>query len=130
MNDDDDDFGFSDHDLDDLPAHALQHLEASAIRATQHPTPAAPSESDYGLEDGDEVVNLDDELYHDDEPLYPASGHTHGEEQPRRSQADPGQLLQRIQKVRSSTCHSHGARPANRRSWSKRRRARSERPTT
>lgn len=54
----DDEFGFSDPDLDDLPAKTLQHLEATAIRATQ-PLPTAP-ESDYGIDAGDEVVNLDD----------------------------------------------------------------------
>ncbi|KAJ4364502.1 hypothetical protein N0V83_009097 [Neocucurbitaria cava] len=91
--DDDEDFDFSDSDLDDLPANALQHLEINALRATQHQTQqqtqAAP-ESDYGLDDGDEVVNLDDELYH---------GQVGIEEQPRRSQADPSQLLQRIKKL-------------------------------
>jgi hypothetical protein len=55
----DDEFDFSDDDLDDLPANTLQDLEATAIRATQQQTNAAP-DSDYGLDDGDEVVNLDD----------------------------------------------------------------------
>lgn len=59
--DDDDDFDFSDHDLDDLPDDALQHLEANAIRATQHqPQLYVAPQSDYGLDDGDEVVNLND----------------------------------------------------------------------
>ncbi|KAF1850566.1 uncharacterized protein K460DRAFT_372785 [Cucurbitaria berberidis CBS 394.84] len=84
---DDDDFDFSDHDLDDLPANELQHLEASAVRATQQQTQAAP-ESDYGLDDGEEVVNLDDEPYMDVE-----------EPPSRRSQADANQLLQRIKKL-------------------------------
>lgn len=61
----DDDFDFSDHDLDDLPANAIEQFEAAAIRATQQPqqqqTGVAAPESDYGLDDGDEVVNLDDE---------------------------------------------------------------------
>lgn len=58
---DDDEFDFSDTDLDDLPANTLQHLEATAIHATQHQGHAHPApESDYGLDDGDEVVNLDD----------------------------------------------------------------------
>ncbi|KAF2844305.1 hypothetical protein T440DRAFT_523596 [Plenodomus tracheiphilus IPT5] len=60
---DDDDFDFSDPDLDDLPANTLQHLEASAIRATQHQHQHyanADPESDYGLDDGDEVINLND----------------------------------------------------------------------
>lgn len=35
--DDFDDFGFSDHDLDDLPANTLLHLESEARRATQPP---------------------------------------------------------------------------------------------
>ena len=100
---------FSDHDLDDLPANALDDLEASAIRATQQPQqqllfdPEADSD-DYGLEDGDEVVNLDDALGP------PRASHDYGwqtyngqmqvEEQPRPSQADPNALLQRIKKVR------------------------------
>jgi hypothetical protein len=114
-----DDFDFSDTDLDDLPANTLQHLEASAIRATQHQAPPAP-ESDYGLDDGDEVVNLDDDdavpthAYSNAVPQYaqaqPADDYTHNgdsldqdemdvEEQPRRSQADPNTLLSRIKKV-------------------------------
>jgi hypothetical protein len=124
MADDDfDDFdGFSDDDLDALPADALQHLEASAIRATQHQhQPDVEPESDYGLDHGDEVVNLDDapgpapqydqppqhyeyEYAYDDG--YNQNGDTQPydhemdvEEQPRRSQADPNALLQRIKKV-------------------------------
>lgn len=79
--DDDDDFDFSDHDLDDLPANTLLHLEANAIRATQHQAQQhheddqhhehhrqhalqsrsnARPESDYGLDDGDIVINLGD----------------------------------------------------------------------
>lgn len=118
---DEDDFDFSDSDLDDLPVNTLQHLEANAIRATQHPAQVAP-ESDYGLDDGDEVVNLDDDdagtrhVYSVAAPQYtqaqPEYGyHDNGdgqlyedqmevEEQPYRSQADPGQLLSRIKKVR------------------------------
>ena len=58
----DDDFDFSDHDLDDLPANAIEQFEAAAILATQQQTTQhAASESDYGLDDGDEVINLDDE---------------------------------------------------------------------
>jgi hypothetical protein len=115
-----DDFDFSDSDLDDLPANTLQHLEASAVRATQRQAPPAP-ESDYGLDDGDEVVNLDDDdaetthAYNIAVPQYaqaqPAYDYTHNggdtldqdemdvEEQPRRSQADPNTLLSRIKKV-------------------------------
>lgn len=125
---DDDEFDFSDHDLDDLPANTLQHLEASAIRATQRQPSAAP-ESDYGLDDGDEVVNLDDAAkpphaspwvnVDAPPPTQPQQeydcddhnhDHSHGEngdndtmdveELPRRSQADPTPLLQRIKKVR------------------------------
>ncbi|KAF1926913.1 uncharacterized protein M421DRAFT_102043 [Didymella exigua CBS 183.55] len=55
----DDDFDFSDHGLDDLPANAIAQFEAAAIRATQQPQTAP--RSDYGLDDDDEVVNLDDE---------------------------------------------------------------------
>lgn len=57
--DQDDDFEFSDDDLDDLPANTLQQLETTAIHATQHDE-APAAESDYGLDDGDEVINLDD----------------------------------------------------------------------
>jgi hypothetical protein len=123
----DDEFDdFSDDDLDDLPANALQHLEASAIRATQH-QPDADPESDYGLDDGDEVVNLDDASgpprastwVTDQAPQYTQPQHNYDysyddndnenddhddhmdvEEPPRRSQADPNALLQRIKKVR------------------------------
>lgn len=55
----DDDFDFSDHDLDDLPANAIEQFEAAAIRATQQ-AQARRAESNYGLDDGDEVINLDD----------------------------------------------------------------------
>lgn len=157
----DDDFGFSDDDFDDLPANTLQHLEASAIRATQQPQQqqqqqqpqhdAAP-ESDYGLDDGEEVVNLDDASGPQraspwvaaDAPQYTQPqqdydydyGYGHGydqqpqhdadtgdqfynepmevEEPPRRSQADPNQLLQRIKKVRCPPPFQR--RPANHRS--------------
>lgn len=121
---DEDDFDFSDHDLDDLPANALHHLEASAIRATQiqpQPQSRTAPESDYGLDDGDEVVNLDDtgpspyphahapaHTHHGTSYALPESHHRHEppfgdqmevEEPPRRSQPDPAQLLQRIKKV-------------------------------
>lgn len=122
---DEDDFDFSDLGLDDLPADTLHNLEASAIRATQHQAPPAP-ESDYGLDDGDEVVNLDDDddagpphAYNLPAPQYAQAQqaydndytHTHNgedsldqdrmeiEEPPRRSQADPNMLLTRIKKV-------------------------------
>ncbi|KAF1937360.1 hypothetical protein EJ02DRAFT_506040 [Clathrospora elynae] len=111
----DDEFGFDDDDLDDLPANTLQHLEASAFRATQHQTHAAPG-SDYGLEDGDEVVNLDDasgppraspwvspqerDAYDDAYvPNEDTQRYSDVEGPPRRSQADPDQLLQRIKKL-------------------------------
>jgi hypothetical protein len=135
----DDDFDdFSDDDLDDLPANALEHLEASAFQATQHQQGATEPESDYGLDDGDEVVNLDDasgppraspwvtvthqapqytqpqhdydDAYDDgygqtaDEQTYDGQMDVEDEvqevEPPRRSQADPNALLQRIKKVR------------------------------
>ena len=117
---DEDDFDFSDSDLDDLPANTLHHLEANAIRATQHQAPPAP-ESDYGLDDGDEVVNLDDDdarpahAYSVAAPQYSQAqqGYDYNhdeddgldqdqmevEEQPRRSQVDSNQLLLRIKKV-------------------------------
>lgn len=66
--DDDDDYGFDDDDLDHLPANTLHHLEANALRATQHPQHAyhpgrpAPA-SDYGLDDDDdgaELIDLND----------------------------------------------------------------------
>ena len=56
----DDEFDFDDDGLDLLPAHTLPQLETTAIRATQHQGRTNASESDYGLEDGDEVINLDD----------------------------------------------------------------------
>jgi hypothetical protein len=121
----DDEFGFSDDDLDDLPANTLQHLEASAIRATQQQV-RADAESDYGLDDGDEVINLDhapgpprasawatntappytqpqqeyqhDYAHHDDDRLY--NDHMDVEDQTRMSQTDPHQLLLHIKKVR------------------------------
>lgn len=117
-----DEFDFSDADLDDLPANTLQHLEASARRATQHPPPPAP-ESDYGLDDGDEVVNLDDDAgaahtYAAPAPQHilrppPALAHAHHhdaphasdgddmdvEAPPRPSQVEAGPLLARIKKV-------------------------------
>jgi hypothetical protein len=121
----DDEFDFSDDDLDDLPTNTLLDLEASAIRATQHQPNAAP-DSDYGLDD---VINLDDapgpqhvspwnapqhtqpqQDYQDDY----AQNYDHGQNEddqlyndqmevegpPPKSQADPNQLLQRIKKVR------------------------------
>lgn len=58
--DQDDDFDFSDDGLDDLPANTLQQLETTAIQATQSRARNNAPESDYGLDDGDEVINLDD----------------------------------------------------------------------
>lgn len=122
---DEDDFDFSDAEFDDLPPDTLHHLEANALRATQHQALAAP-ESDYGLDDGDEVVNLDNEddatIAHAYKPAAPQyaqvqrgdDSYTHDDdgeealhhqdemqvdEQPYRSQADPTQLLSRIKKV-------------------------------
>ncbi|KAF2870772.1 hypothetical protein BDV95DRAFT_495549 [Massariosphaeria phaeospora] len=98
----DDDSDYSDHDLDDLPANTLQHLETTAIRATQHhdgdysAATNAP-ESDYGLdEEEDEVVNLDDAAGLPQSPPWPAP-----EQQPppQRSQPNVDQLLQRIKKL-------------------------------
>ena len=122
----DDEFDFSDHDLDDLPANTIEQFEAAAIRATQQPQPRRAA-SDYGLDDGDEVINLDDEdgfapgqqgRGHDPYDTYDAydayaggtaieeSNNNHDErmqvvEPPPRSQADPDQLLSRIKKVGS-----------------------------
>jgi hypothetical protein len=150
---DEDEFDFSDSDLDDLPANTLQHLEANAIRATQQQALVAP-ESDYGLEDGDEVVNLDD----DDGPSHAYSVAApqcsqpqpqpedededvdHGgrelyedqmdvEEQPRKSQVDPSQLLSRIKKVGyGASTRSRGA--ADVCSWSTTRHVSARPPTT
>ncbi|KAF2467321.1 uncharacterized protein BDR25DRAFT_305714 [Lindgomyces ingoldianus] len=115
--DEDDDFAFSDCDLDDLPANTLQQLETAAIELTQHPpNPHRAADSDYGLEDGDEVINLDDDaapppplpqLPQLPRPSSPRAhdhnGSSHdaieAEEQPRRSQVDVGQLLRRIKKL-------------------------------
>jgi hypothetical protein len=56
---DDDDHGFSDPELDDLPVNTLLEYETAAIRATQNQSAPAP-ESTYGSDEDDEVVNLDD----------------------------------------------------------------------
>jgi hypothetical protein len=126
----DDDFNFSDHDLDDLPANTIEQFEAAAIRATQQPQ-TRRIESDYGPDDADEVINLDDEdghaqgQRHDPYDTYDAyeaydEGTTIDEshykqtqppqgsawqvvEPPRQSQADPDQLLSRIKKVGQPT---------------------------
>jgi len=131
--DDDDEFDFSDDDFDDLPANTLDHLEASAFRATQHQANKNESirdaESDYGLDEGDQVVNLDhgprytqpqpqqdyayhDGAYHDDE-----YGMQVDEQPLRPSQAaDTNQLLERIKKVRpthamhATSQHTHTQR--------------------
>jgi len=123
----DGDFDFSDHDLDDLPANTIEQFEAAAIRATQQQqqqqqqqqTRQPAGGSDYGLDDADEVINLDDEDGfvqgedpHDTFDAYDAYEegttidesynyqHQHAVEQPpRQSQADPDQLLARIKKV-------------------------------
>jgi hypothetical protein len=128
--DQDDDFDFSDDDLDHLPANTLHQLETTAIHATQQQYEAPAPESDYGLDDGDEVVNLNDaarppqasswlnvpqrqQHYQAQDSHQDANVHVddHGyyndamevEEQPRRSQADPNQLLLRIKKVPALT---------------------------
>ncbi|KAF2623243.1 hypothetical protein BU25DRAFT_401073 [Macroventuria anomochaeta] len=123
----DDEFDFSDHDLDNLPANTIEQFEAAAIQATQQQqqqqTRHAALESDYGLDDGDEVINLDDEdgfapgqqgrghAPYDTYDTYDAyeEGTTidegsryenvHVVQQPRQSQADPDQLLSRIKKL-------------------------------
>ena len=145
---DEDDFDFSDSDLDELPANTLLHLEEKATRATQPPPQQPAPESDYGLDDGDEVVNLDDDdagqahtyrvatpQYTQPAPAYDyhASGHHEPyeppmdvDEPPYRSQADPGQLLSRIKKVRCDCPAPRGS--ADVRSWSRRRCASARRP--
>lgn len=124
---DDDDFDFSDHDLDDLPANTIEQFEAAAIRATQQPQ-TRRAKSDYGLDDADEVVNLDDDdgyaqgQRHDPYDAYdtydtydegttidesnnyrqtqpPQGSAWQAVEPPQGSQADPDQLLSRIKKV-------------------------------
>ena len=112
--DDEDEFDFSDPDLDFLPINTLQEFEANALRATQpphqhltqhqHHQPHAALESDYGLDDGDQVINLDSFTSHS------PHNHTHTHQdpphsqppqsQPPRSQADPDALLLRIKQVR------------------------------
>ena len=130
----DDEFDFSDHDLDDLPSNTFQQFEAEAIRATQQQqqqqqqqTGRAAPESDYGLDDGDEVINLDDadgfvqghqarghgpydthdtfDAYEEGTTIDESNNyeHVHVLEPPRRSQADPDQLLSRIKKVGNPT---------------------------
>lgn len=64
---------FSDDDLDDLPANALQELENNAIQFTQAATQAqvkAPPSSDYGDEFDDE--DLDDAVVIDEAKSAPA----------------------------------------------------------
>ncbi|KAJ4353579.1 uncharacterized protein N0V89_005309 [Didymosphaeria variabile] len=121
---DDDDFDFSDADLDDLPANTLQQLETTAIRATQqqnhHHDNAVAEEEDsayYGFDDGDEdeVVNLDDtrgaaHFPNNDANGYQVTQRDNGanvqydaamevEEAPPQSQIDVGRLLERIKKL-------------------------------
>lgn len=122
---DDDDFDFSDADLDDLPANTLLQLETTAIRATQQQqsrlssAPAPDHDAAYyGFDDADEdeVVNLDDRRAAplrptDSATAYQPSQADHGasvqcdgamdvEALPRQSQVDVGRLLERIKKVR------------------------------
>ncbi|KAJ4287760.1 hypothetical protein N0V90_012464 [Kalmusia sp. IMI 367209] len=120
---DDDEFNFSDHDFDDLPANTLQQLETAAIRATQHHDPAVAGEDSayYGPDDDgeeDEVVNLDDPrgASHfangngNGNPDYEAGQENNRgdvryseamevEAPPRQSQVDVGRLLERIKKL-------------------------------
>ena len=56
---DDDDHSYSDPELDELPANTLLEYETAAIHATQHQSPPA-DESNYGSDEDDEVINLDD----------------------------------------------------------------------
>ncbi|KAI1668533.1 DUF3636 domain containing protein [Pyrenophora tritici-repentis] len=99
----DDEFDFSDDDFDHLPTNTLDHLEASALRATQHQADKTRDpESDYGLDDdGDEVINLDDApQYARPQDEYDHLGHgIQVQDAPRTSQADPNHLLQRIKKL-------------------------------
>ena len=57
----DDNYFNDDDDLDDLPSNTLQEIESKAFEATQKPLAAAeqPPSSDYGLEDDEEVIDLD-----------------------------------------------------------------------
>lgn len=122
MNNADDDFDFDDDGLDSLPADALDELENTAIRATQHQNPRSTStaENNYGNGEEDEVIDLRNQggahlnnLMPHRTPAY-NQAHRHGytrqqsatqndamdlDEPPRRSQADPDQLLLRIRKV-------------------------------
>jgi hypothetical protein len=119
---DDDEFGFSDPDLDNLPLDTLHEFETTALRATQHthlgdyqdnhdhylyPRHASPAtpESDYGL-DNDHVVDLDDTASHPPHiKTEPAHHQLHS--QPPRSQADPDALLLRIKQVRRPSVAPH-----------------------
>jgi hypothetical protein len=124
---DDDEFGFSDPDLDNLPLDTLHEFETTALRATQHthlgdyqdnhdhylyPRHASPAtpESDYGL-DNDHVVDLDDTASHPPHiKTEPAHHQLHSQpphSQPPRSQADPDTLLLRIKQVRRPSVAPH-----------------------
>lgn len=124
---DDDDFDFSDADLDDLPANTLQQLETTAIRATQqqqnhhgHAVTQTEDSDYYGYDNGDEdeVVNLDDargapHFPNNNTQGYQATQRHNGsntqyggameveQAAPRQSQVDVdvGKLLERIKKV-------------------------------
>lgn len=128
LDDMDDTFDFDDDGFDDLPADALQELEYTAIRATQHQNKGniANEESEEGEyedgEDDEEIVDLRDQpaaidhyvhqLRQQQQQSQPpqqqsAYDYEHGlqtdamdvDEPPARSQADAPQLLLRIKKV-------------------------------
>ena len=54
MNNADDDFDFDDDGLDSLPADALDEIENTAIRATQHQIPRSTSTAGNNFANGDE----------------------------------------------------------------------------
>lgn len=115
---DEDEFDLDD-DLDALPADALEVLETTAFRATQHQQSYYEPQgaSDYGVDDDDgqfdQVINPLNDIAEPAPAAWPGNatpqaggnGTAYGysamdvDEAPRRSQADPNQLLQRIKKL-------------------------------
>lgn len=119
---DDDDFDFSDSDLDDLPANTLQQLETTAILATQRQPDhrGALHDEEIAFDGLFDVVD-DDEVWDPRDTPYPAdsldsAGNPRNvlhptqripavtpDSAPVQSQADVGKLLERIRKVNLAT---------------------------
>ena len=115
---DDDEFDFSDSDLDDLPANTLQQLETTAILATQRQHGELSFDRVFDVADDDEVWDPRDTPYPADDAS--AESHTHAvlhhahqptqqphatypDNAPVQSQVDVGKLLERIKKVNTAT---------------------------